>query len=302
MSLSIQPYTGFGMQPQSPTDRHVAQNPLVAIQDKWLGKSDSAHEATPFRASPYPSYETSYYAEINQAQMQHQVSESMSVNLTTREGDEVTLDFKQLYAHYQSYQQTVAHQDEQSAQGRQVVLMSEESFSADHAFEQRLAFQVQGDLNEDEVAAIVDVFQQIDALANQFFDGNIEQAFAQAEEMNVDFSQLQRVQFDLQRSETVQVSTTQVKAYEAVQQYAQPFNEPKDALGLGDLPPYLQQMQAAIERLNEQFEAAHETFDQLMGGVVAQRFSHQDSPEAWMERVGDFHQRLRDAFDAGAID
>ncbi len=47
-------------------------------------------------------------------------------------------------------------------------------------FEERFGFSVQGDLNDDELAAIFKVFEQVDELANNFFDGNIEKAFQQS--------------------------------------------------------------------------------------------------------------------------
>ncbi|VAW50017.1 hypothetical protein MNBD_GAMMA04-224 [hydrothermal vent metagenome] len=216
----------------------------------------------------------------------YQYSESMSLQLTTREGDTVSIDFRQLYSEYQSYR------NEQSAQttptGVRYFESTEEMEST--AFEERFAFSVNGDLNENELKAIFDVFEQVDKLANSFFDGDIEKALAQAMELDIDFGQLQSFQLNLTQTETKVASYQQA----AVAEYGNVQEAPESDYGvsMSELPPYLQQWQMSIEKLDVQFSESQKVFDELMSDVVSERFPDQDSRMGWFERVQAFHERL----------
>jgi len=250
----------------------------------------------------------------------YQYSETMSLQLTTQEGDKVTLDFRQMYAEYQSYKE-----QQQGEQGPQGVRYFESREAMEMtAFEERFAFSVEGDLNEDELAAVFDVFEQVDSLATTFYEGDMEAALQKAMDLNIDYGQLQNMSLNLTQS------TTEVTRYtqEAMAQYQQVQNDleeavPKAEADVADLPPYLQQWQATIERLDEQFQQAREMMDRLMASVMDDRFpqsqtveqptqsvaqsgvqasenpSEQPSltestaqPGGWLERVKTFHDTL----------
>lgn len=57
----------------------------------------------------------------------------------------------------------------------------------------RVSFEVEGDLNEEERAAINEVIEQASALAGKFFNDDVAGAFAAAQNLNVDASQLATV-------------------------------------------------------------------------------------------------------------
>lgn len=231
-------------------------------------------------------------ARMEQFERAYQYSETMSLQLTTKEGDTVSVDFRQLYAQYQSYKETQA-----GDQGPQGVRYFESKEALEMtAFEEKFAFSVEGDLNEDELKAVFDVFEQVDALSNQFFDGNIEKALQQAMELEIDYGQLSSMKLNLTQTETVATRYQQaaLAEYNEVQQQAV---EPEDVaeeygVDMNDLPPYLQTWQDAISRLNEQFENAQSIFNELMGDVTAQRFAEQDSQQGWLARVKEFHEQL----------
>ncbi|HHT00026.1 MAG TPA: hypothetical protein ENK73_04125 [Thiomicrospira sp.] len=230
-------------------------------------------------------------ARIEQVERAYQYSETMSMQLTTKEGDQVTVDFRQLYAQYQSYSEAQA--GEQGPQGVRY-FESKEALEMTQ-FEEQFGFAVQGDLNEDELKAIFDVFEQVDSLANQFFDGNIEKALQQAEELNIDFGQLDSFKLELTQTESLATSYQQaaVAQYNDVQQQSSEHEQPEqNGADVSELPPYLQQWQDAIERLDEQFKNAQEVLNGFMGEVTAQRFPEQDSPNGWLERVRVFHEQL----------
>lgn len=230
-------------------------------------------------------------AAIERYQSSYQYSQTMSMQIETREGDKVTVDFRQLYAQYQEF-----NRQQMAEEGPKGVryFESREALEAT-AFEERFAFSVEGDLNEDELKAIFDVFEQVDRLANEFFNGDIEKAFQQAVELEIDFGQLKSFNLDLNRSETRATSYQQsaVAQYQDVQKQGAEKAE-EYGVDVGDLPPYLQSWQAAIEKLDEQFANAQAMFDEMMAGTLTQRFPEQDSFEGWLDRVKSFHQNLFD--------
>jgi hypothetical protein len=275
---------------------------------KWLGQTDKQSDKTgnqdlagllkaKQQADQLSHAAKSSSAQISNASMQryqaaYQYSETMSLQIETREGDKVTLDFRQLFAQYQE----MNHQKMTEEGPKGVRQFESREMLEMSAFEERFAFSVEGDLNEDELRAIYEVFEQVDELAKNFYNGDIEKAFEQAVDLKIDFGQLKSMNLDLTRSETRAVSYQQgaLAQYRDVQNQAE--SAEKYGVEMGDLPPYLQAWQSAIEKLDEQFANAQAMFDQMMSASLAQRFPEQDSREGWFERVQKFHQELAAAF------
>lgn len=241
-------------------------------------------------------------------------SQTMSLEMTTQEGDKVKVDFKQLYALYQEYQHQQGkvsshHAGSEAPSGPQGVKMFDSKSAMEaSSFQEKFAFSVQGNLNKDELKAVFDVFKQVDELSKNFFNGDIEKAFAKAKDMHIDFGQLKNVSLDIQKSEAKATSYQQAAAYQMVQQ--QPVTQSAVAgqekagevegdhdqddgqAQIGNLPPYLQKWQAAIHTLDAQFKNARETFDQMLSGSLAQRFPDQGTQPSWYDRVKSFHDQL----------
>lgn len=224
--------------------------------------------------SQVQSYEASY-----------SYSETMSLTLKTQEGDTIKVDFRQLYAEYQAY--TSEMYAENSPSGARY-FESTEQMEATH-FEEQFGFSVEGDINDDELKAIFSVFEQVDELANNFFDGNIEKALQQAVEMDIDFSQLQSVDLNLQQTETYQ----QVATYENFEQTALPA-EPQEFIkpSIADLPPYLQQLQGLLDELDKQFEDAQGVLNEFISSVTMSKFPDQGKDPTWLDRIKTFHEQL----------
>lgn len=223
-------------------------------------------------------------ASVARYQQSYQYSGTMTMNITTKEGDEVKVDFRQLYAQYQEYSQRMEREDGPSG----VRYFETKELLEMTAFEERFAFSVEGDLNEEELAAIFDIFEQVDKLTDNFFNGDIEKAFQQAIDLQIDYGQISKFSLDLEQS------YAQVQRYQEVQAQQANENAEKPGLDLNDLPPYLQQMQAVVDKLDEYFEQAQEMFDQMMAGSLAQRFGDQDSEDGWLARVKELHANLLD--------
>ncbi|WP_051347123.1 hypothetical protein [Thiomicrorhabdus chilensis] len=285
---------------------HDAKSDNTASDKLNLGSLLQAKQKADLMASAKPNPQDlankSDSTRLSTSAMQHmeqayQYSETMSLQLTTREGDQVTVDFRQLYAQYQSYK--LEQQAEQGPEGVRY-FESRESMEVT-AFEERFAFSVQGELNEDELKAVFEVFEQVDGLANEFYNGDLELALQKAMELEMDSGQLQSLQLNLTQTTVVatRYQESAMAQYEAMQQDA----DVDDAQGgkIADLPPYLQKWQQAVERLDEQFENAQEFLDQLMAKVSEQRFPQQDESQeftGWLERIRDFHQQLSELMGA----
>lgn len=228
-------------------------------------------------------------AAVEKYQASYAYSQTMSMEIKTKEGDVVKVDFQQLYAQYQEYKK-----EQGAIEGPKGAryFESREAMEAT-AFEERFGFSVQGDLNEDELKAVFDIFEKVDKLATEFFEGDVQKAFEQAQALEVDFGQIQSFSLDLQKTETMTQAYQQAKAYEGVQQ--QPVEGQEEAADLSKLPPYLQSWQDIIKEMNEQFEEARETFDNFMAGALEQRAPELGPFSNWLEKVKTFHDELVEA-------
>ncbi|MEQ1580949.1 MAG: hypothetical protein ABL964_10180 [Steroidobacteraceae bacterium] len=74
---------------------------------------------------------------------------------------------------------------------------------------ERTSLQVEGDLNPAELAAIGDLVRKVDTLANEFFAGDVEQAFAAAADLKIDGSQLADYSLQLSMSQKVRIRTVE---------------------------------------------------------------------------------------------
>jgi hypothetical protein len=241
-------------------------------------------------------------------------SQTMSLEMTTQEGDKVKVDFRQLYAMYQQYQHQQGQaqsgsSNKEGANGPQGVRQFDStSAMQSRAFEEKFAISVEGNLNKKELKAVIDVFKQVDTLSKNFFNGNIEKAFKKAKDMHIDFGQLKNVSLNIQKTEAKATSYQQAAAYQNIQQQpnTQPAVSGKEVAGekegdkdsddtqanIANIPQYLQNWQAAIHSLDEQFKNARKNFDQMMSGSLAQRFPDQGPPSSWYDRVKGFHDEL----------
>ncbi|QKI88501.1 hypothetical protein [Thiomicrorhabdus xiamenensis] len=275
---------------------------LNRLADASVGKhlfvpgieDDLSRRSQPAGYAGEPS-DTRFLASDVQVERGFQYSENMSLQLTTKEGDRVTVDFRQLYASYQSYKEMM-YAETRYAQDQPQGNAFYKSFETMQtmAFAERFAFSVQGELNLDELKAVFEVFDQVDAIANQFYGGNLEQALQSAQTLKMDFGQLQSMQLNLTQSASYSSLQQQaaIAEYGAVQDVNQSVNGINKFSSLEQLPEYYQKWQSALETLNEWFEDASKTWVQLTAKVAAQRFPDQGSEQMWLARMESFHRQL----------
>lgn len=273
--------------------KELNQQPKTGFDVAELAKAKNQADQMAKQASSTESHNQVANSSVmaTMAEQSYHYSETMSLQLTTKEGDTVSVDFKQLYSQYQSYMQM-----QSSQAGPQGVKQFDSKQALESTqFVEQFGFSVEGDLNENELNAIFDVFEQVDSLANQFFDGNIEKALQQAIELDINFEHLDTFSLNLTQTQsmTTRYQQAAVAEYADVQQQSEPSAD-SYGVNMNDLPPYLQNWQTALDRLDEQFTNAQEFLNNMVGNVVADRFPEQATRPDWLDRIQAFHQQLMD--------
>lgn len=91
-------------------------------------------------------------------------------------------------------------------------------FDGSYSNNSRFSFSVEGDLDEGELAALNDLFSQVNDIADTFYAGDVEAAFNQAMDVGYDASELAGFAVNMRRTEVVAVR----QAYVEVAQYGGP--------------------------------------------------------------------------------
>ena len=130
----------------------------------------------------------------SQASVEYTAEAKAILDIKTQDGDKVSLRFQSS----SSLKADATYTND----GRTEVKEANVFISSDA----KLQIEIDGDLDDDEVAAIKDVLSQIDNIAQRFFGGDIEQAIAGLENFSFDDSELSSVGLDLALKQEINVS------------------------------------------------------------------------------------------------
>lgn len=125
-----------------------------------------------------------------------QRSSSFDLTIKTQEGDTVTLNIEKFYNKEFSKQAVINDDGFTVNVDRQIEAGKE------------ISYQVSGDINEQEQAAIDALIKKIDRLSDKFYSGNIAGAFQKATQIGIDSEQLANFSVNLQSSKIVEVTRT----------------------------------------------------------------------------------------------
>ncbi|MEM6512367.1 MAG: hypothetical protein AAF660_05100 [Pseudomonadota bacterium] len=120
-----------------------------------------------------------------------------SIRIRTQEGDLVTLDLRR--------RDSFSAEDVAIRGANGAFTTTEVSVSS----RSRLQFSVRGDINEQELSAIQAVFEQAEAIADDFFGGDLARAFDAASSLNYDAGQLARVSLKFREREVTRVEVAE---------------------------------------------------------------------------------------------
>jgi hypothetical protein len=174
-----------------------------------------------------------------QQQMAMASSQSASIELETAEGDKVTISYgSQLAASY--------------SEGRS-------SIQASLSSQQQFSFSVEGDLNDDELAAIADLVKQVDKVGAQFFKGNLDQAFEHALSIGFDEQQLVGFAVNFEQQQSVAVS----QAYQTANQPSENSSEL-----IPELSEFLSSWQEIQAKVSALFAEPQASTERLLDGIL----------------------------------
>lgn len=149
---------------------------------------------------------------------------SASMELTTREGDKVTLQFDQQQSwRYQQGKSSGAasrkaldayggtERASSTNQGKSLAAESAQNskvgnYSIYYSHTTAFSFSVEGDLNPDELKAIGSLVDQVGSLSDSFFGGDLQGALDQAHSLSMDDSQLVNMSLSLQQRQSAKFS------------------------------------------------------------------------------------------------
>ena len=202
-------------------------------------------------------------------------SESFSLNVMTKEGDKVTIKFDSSASETTS----LGYYSDDDA--------SAISFGVDRTDSSNYQFSVKGDLNEDELEALQTLIQDINLIADDFFSGDVQDAFEQAAELEMDKSQLMNLNVNMSQS----VSYSAVVAYQEVQQLDNP---------LGNNGRHLGQLMNNMDRFMghhslERFEGIGSFGEDLLANLIRQDVRFKDSDDDSRNKLEDNIRFLTDS-------
>lgn len=176
---------------------------------------------------------------------------SADVSIRTRDGDNVTINFSQA-RNASTLRDTTSNLDPEQSGIRQTISNFE-----------RLGIEiaVSGSLEEDELFAINDLVEQITNVADEFFNGDIVNAFEQALELGFDQQELATFSVQLTRGQSV----SSVQAYENVQNYNE--NASTDTSEQRPVRQYISDLLQSIDQSRQLLES-RDDYSNIVNGIV----------------------------------
>ncbi len=202
--------------------------------------------------------------------------ESFEMEIKTNDGDIIKLMINNSNS-ISTTQQLITSEDQQ------ILNISSEKYSSSE-----LTFSVQGELDEDELAAINDLVGQIGDIAEDFYDGKMQQALKHAVELGYDTGEIAGFEAHMKYS-------TAVSTYQKVDSYVeQPQTQqqlPKhEAETIGKFNGEVKNTISATEMM---FPEPNEIVKQLFEGIerMSERFrSYQQGSETETVKIPDFSE------------
>lgn len=179
-----------------------------------------------------------------------QMSQSAEVQVVTKEGDIVKIKLSQSVA---TTQGSVSFQ--QNGQSASAFQFSSENSS-------NLSVSVQGNLNEDEQASLKKLLKEMDSVGQDFFKGNLKDAFEHTQKIGLDTGQIAGFSLSLSSSKSIQ-------AVAAYQQAATP-DQQVDPGKIKQATDFFSQSRDVLKTAQEalkSFENPLSVFDALFSGV-----------------------------------
>lgn len=216
--------------------------------------------------------------EARRTQVQVERSRSFEMEVVTQEGDRVKIQVNS----GQSFASDHATFSNRNGNG---VSQRAEALDARFSSYDNLSFSVEGDLNEQEMAALNDLFGQVNRVADTFYGGDVEAAFNQAMDVGMNPEQLASFAVNMNQAETVAVRDVYVSVQNmAGLDRANPYQDMHRQLG-----EFAREARAGADKLQ-----AHEQSIANLRSLYAELLGrmHSDNSEGRPRGHGDAFQRF----------
>lgn len=193
------------------------------------------------------------------------------IQMTTQEGDVVSLN---LYSLSASEQGEAASMSENG--------LSYSRFeSSSHAF--AFDYSVEGDLNDDELAAIQDMMKSVGEVSDLFFDGDVAGALQRGFDMGFDATQLANFSMTLETSQTM-------KSSQAVSAYGQNAGMRSIQEPLAD---YRHAIEESVKKASELFDDFRNVVETSLSDIMTMREEQAQKMDD-MRQVFEYQQQMID--------
>jgi len=178
------------------------------------------------------------------------INHSAEIQITTQQGDVVTISFNQAATSSQSVFQAEQGNSEISA------------YNESHSYESGFSMSIEGNLNEDEQKSLTDLINKMSKVSDKFFKGDVESAFKHGLKVGFDTEQIASFSMDLSREKSVQA----VAAYQQTIMPEQNVNT--DLLKqAGDFLAQTKAFMSESAAMLESFAEPKQVFTDLFTGV-----------------------------------
>ena len=201
---------------------------------------------------------------------------SSDLSITTADGDIVSISFSALQESQASEYLSYYSGNNSTELGYQ---NSSSSYSA-----MNFSYSVQGDLDEDEMQAIQSLIKDISKIENDFFSGNIDDAFNKAVELGYDEEQLSSFNLELRQTQTNYVS----QAYREVANYTENANDELSNI-VKPVLDFIGEFKELRDNANKILDNEGEQFNNLLESVLNSQF---DQNQQLLSQFNKFIEKL----------
>jgi len=185
------------------------------------------------------------------------VSHSADIQITTKEGDIVTI----------SLNESVTNSSSAFVAEQQGVRVS--AYSESNSTESGFNISIEGDLNAKEQKSLAKLINKMSKVSEKFFNGNVKSAFKHAQKVGFDTKQIAGFSMDLRKEESVQ-------AVAAYQQTTIPEQNVDTDL-LKEAGDFLSETKASMADMNSMLKSlTNQSFTSLFVGVGEMNMTAQD--------------------------
>ena len=199
-------------------------------------------------------------------------SKSSDLTITTTDGDIVSISFSEL-------QETATKERYQYAENGKGA-SENYSMASSQYHEVNFSYSVEGELDDDEKAAIEALIKDVNSLQKDFFSGNVDKAFEKALELGFDNEQIANFSMDLQHTQTSYVSQTYIEVSEFDENLL--TSTEKELKPLIDFLDQFKQLQETAEKLLSKND---DSFGQLLGAVFTAEFGDDKEAKGKFDKV-----------------